>query len=122
MKTLLVIDDEHQIIELVEEFFERENLRVLTADNAEDGFVILKKEVVDIVVCDIRMPGKDGLEALAEFNKISFDIPFIFYSGFATPENRQLAQSLGVNKIIDKTDFKALKEEIHNRIEQAKSA
>jgi len=116
LKRLLFIDDEAPIIELVQEYFQSENFQVTTAISAMDGLKILKTEVVDLVVCDIRMPEISGPEALLEFNKIGLDIPFLFYSAYASNEDAKSHDFDGATAVINKTDFDGLKTAIHDAI------
>jgi DNA-binding NtrC family response regulator len=56
-RTILIVDDDDSILELLAEGFKMFGIEVLTATNAPDGFSIFKKEQIDTVLSDIRMPG-----------------------------------------------------------------
>ena len=68
-KTILVIDDEPEILELVKEFLEEEYYHVLTAISGFEGLELLKKNKVHLVLLDIAMPKMNGLEVLMELKK-----------------------------------------------------
>src|SRR4051794_38981803 len=64
--SVLIIDDEEPIAWALRRAFERERFRVAVAATAEDGLAKARKESPDVVFLDVRLPGMDGLTALAE--------------------------------------------------------
>ena len=62
MKTILVIDDEYAIVEVLAELLQDEGYRVLSAANGKDGLARLEKENPDLVIVDFMMPIGDGRE------------------------------------------------------------
>jgi len=66
MATILVTDDEKSIRSLYEHELSAEGYRVLLANNGDEALKKVRSEHVDLVVLDIRMEGKDGLETLQE--------------------------------------------------------
>ncbi len=60
MCSVLVIDDEQMIRELLEQALKRYNLKVETADDAEGGMAKFDAGMYDLVITDVRMPGVDG--------------------------------------------------------------
>jgi CheY-like chemotaxis protein len=64
MKTILVVDDEEGIRNLLKEELEEEGYWVHTASSAKEALDLVERLPLDLVVLDIRMPGMDGLEAL----------------------------------------------------------
>src|SRR3954471_7024610 len=69
--SVLIIDDEEPIAWALRRAFERERFRVAVAASAEDGLAKARKEPPDVVFLDVRLPGMDGLTALAELKKAS---------------------------------------------------
>lgn len=65
MKTILVVDDERDIL-TVTRLFLREEFRVLTAESGEEGLAILREQPVDLILSDQRMPGISGVEMLRQ--------------------------------------------------------
>ncbi len=61
--TILLVDDEKEIIDLLEIYLKNEGFRLLRAANGLEALSILQKEEVDLVVLDIMMPKMDGIEA-----------------------------------------------------------
>jgi two-component system, OmpR family, response regulator VicR len=67
--TILVVDDEHAILETLSEVIEWEGYAVLTAHDGRRALEILDAEPIDAVLLDFMMPVKDGVETLAEIRE-----------------------------------------------------
>ena len=67
---ILVVDDDDGIRSLVKKFLNENNYLVTTADSAEDASEKIKIIKFDLIVLDIMMPGKNGLEFIEENKKI----------------------------------------------------
>ena len=78
---VLVLDDDIAVQESLEAFLEDENFFVLKAGSAEQALEILEDSRVDIAIVDIRLPGKNGDEFIAEMLKRGTDTKFIIYTG-----------------------------------------
>lgn len=63
-KTILAVDDEEHILELVAYNLEKEGYHVLKADNGEDALKLLDEKKVDLILLDWMLPGIDGIEVL----------------------------------------------------------
>ncbi len=81
MKQILIIDDEPQIRDLLKKMMEELGFMAKVASNGEDGMSLLKKEPVDLVITDIVMPKKEGIEVLSELKKKYPGLPAIVISG-----------------------------------------
>ena len=81
--SILVVDDEKEIADLVEIYLVSDGYRVFKADNAKDGLEILEKEEVHLVLLDIMMPGMDGLEMCKRIRETN-NIPIIMLSARST--------------------------------------
>jgi len=64
--TVLCIDDEANILSSLKRLFRPHGYRVLVADGGPAGLALLEQEAVDVVVCDMRMPGMSGAEVLEQ--------------------------------------------------------
>ena len=73
---ILVIDDDNGIRTLVKRYLDENNFLVTTAKSAEDASEKIKIIKFDLIVLDIMMPGKNGLEFIEE-NKNKLDTPII---------------------------------------------
>ncbi len=78
---ILVIDDEKAIRQSIRYFLEDYDYRVLEAENGRIGLEQLEVETPDLVLVDLRMPEKDGLEVLSTVTKNFPDMPIIVMSG-----------------------------------------
>jgi len=83
-KTVLVVDDEVDLCEILQFDLEDSGYRVITAYRAAEALDMLRENHIDLIVSDIRMPGGDGVYLLGEVRKKHFEHPpVIFVSGFA---------------------------------------
>ena len=73
---ILVVDDDDKIRKLVKEFLSTKNYLVTTANNAEDALEKVMEIKFDLIVLDVMMPGKSGLDFISE-NKSNLDTPII---------------------------------------------
>lgn len=64
MSTVLVIEDDHTLLEGLQIFLEMEGFRTLTATNGETGLSLAREHHPDLVLTNYQMPGADGLEVL----------------------------------------------------------
>ena len=99
MKTLLVVDDEPQILTSMSRLLRmrKDNLRVLTAANADEGFEQLALNRVDLVLSDMVMPGMSGFEFLGRVKGLYPDVTRIAMSGYADAD--MVAESINRNAI-----------------------
>lgn len=81
MRTILIIDDDEFILEVLSEYLTRVGYRTLTAANGSAGLEVFRQEAVDIVLCDLGMPGIGGLGVLAAVTTESPLTPFVVFSG-----------------------------------------
>jgi CheY-like chemotaxis protein len=81
-KKILLIEDNKEMRENTSEILEFSNYKVLTAENGKIGVELAKKEIPDVIICDIMMPVLDGYSVLhlLSKNKETSKIPFIFLS------------------------------------------
>src|SRR5438445_7676126 len=73
--TILVVDDEPNIADLVEMYLRKEGFRVLKAGSGEDGLAAAKRERPRLVVLDVGLPGIDGLEVCRRLRAESDPVP-----------------------------------------------
>ena len=81
--SILVVDDDATTIKILEETLNSFGYKCRTANNGFEALELIRNEIFSVAICDIRMPGMDGLEVMAAARKIAPDIPFIVITGFA---------------------------------------
>lgn len=81
--TVLIVDDEPDILELMEEEFKYCGYSTLTAICGNDAIKVLDTKKIDIVVSDYKMPNGNGMAVLSHVNKMSVRPSFFFVSGQA---------------------------------------
>lgn len=119
MTKILIIDDERAIRSTLREILEYEDYKILDVDNGIDGLNIIKKEHVDLVLCDIKMSRMDGMEVLTEAQKMKPDLPFIMISGHGTIETAVEASKKGAYDFISKPpDLNRLLITVRNALEK----
>lgn len=94
MKTILAVDDEEHILELVSYNLEHEGYHVLKAETGEDALTILDNQRVDLVLLDWMLPGIDGIEVLRKIrgNKQLRKLPVILL----TAKNDEISKVVGL--------------------------
>lgn len=118
MATILIIDDERPIRSSLRDILEYEEYKVLDVDNGEDGLELLKKEKIDLTLCDIKMNKMDGMEVLAAAKEFS-DTPFIMISGHGTIETAVEAARKGAYDFLEKPlDLNRLLITVRNALEK----
>ena len=80
---ILVVDDDAATVDILEEALGSFGYNCRTADNGFKALELMRNETFAAAICDIRMPGMDGLEVMMEARKIAPDVPFIVITGFA---------------------------------------
>ncbi|MGA7563325.1 MAG: sigma-54 dependent transcriptional regulator [Desulfobaccales bacterium] len=100
--TLLVVDDEPQILRAVSGLLQDEGFEVLTAPDGETALKMVAAEAPDLVLLDIALPGLDGLEALTELKRQHPLLPVIMVSAYGSVENAVKATRLGAFDFIEK--------------------
>jgi len=101
-ETILIIDDEFSILDSLSCFFQDEGYRVFTAENGEIGLKLFFEEKVDVVLTDLRMPQKDGIEVMKTIREHSPDTPMVVVSGAGKKEDIIKALRMGAKDYITK--------------------
>ncbi|MCD4721433.1 MAG: response regulator [Desulfobacula sp.] len=101
-KTILIIDDEISIRDSLALFFKDEDYVVFTAEDGKSGLNIFFNEEIDIVLTDLRMPKKDGIEVMQTIHKTRPDTPMIVVSGAGKKEDIIKALRMGAKDYITK--------------------
>ena len=92
---VLVVDDEKEFLETIVKRLKKRNLYVEGADNGEEAVERIKKGVFDVVLLDVKMPGMDGVETLAEIKKLKPLTEVVMLTGHASVESGIEGMKLG---------------------------
>jgi len=98
---ILVVDDDDGIRSLVKKYLEENNYLVTTSNNAEDATKKIKIIEFDLIILDIMMPGKSGLEFIQE-NKKKIETPIILLTAKGDPSERVEGLEIGADDYLPK--------------------
>jgi signal transduction histidine kinase/ActR/RegA family two-component response regulator len=117
--TILVVDDEEYIRDILSETFKACGYRMLSAANGVEALKILNKESVDVVLLDMRMPMKDGLSVVKEIADRLPTLPVIIVTGLASDDEVKEAEKVGVFSCIRKPfEIQKLIEEVQKALKK----
>ena len=102
MPKILIIDDEESIRSTLKDILEYEDFKVDTAADGEEGLRMIKEENYDAILCDVKMPKRDGLEVLEEGLRSNPELQFIMISGHADIQTAVEATKKGAYDFIQK--------------------
>ncbi|MBF0295544.1 MAG: response regulator [Magnetococcales bacterium] len=103
---MLIIDDERQVRDVLQQILDRAGYQTEVAEDGEEGLRRFREQPADLVITDILMPGKDGLETIEEMVRDHPGLPIIAISGGGPGEKAQFAletaQVCGAGRILAK--------------------
>ena len=119
MPKILIIDDERSIRSTLRDILEYEKIEVDEAEDGRIGIDKFQKSLYDIVLCDIKMPGMDGIEVLDKIQGINPDVPVIMISGHGNIETAVESLKKGAYDYISKPpDLNRLLVSIRNALDR----
>jgi DNA-binding NtrC family response regulator len=99
---VLLVDDDHLVLSTLQELIAEVGYDAIAVDNADAGLVHVRLGGLDVVVCDVAMPGRSGLDLLREVRCFDAGLPVILISGRATDEAVAAAVVLGAFRFLRK--------------------
>jgi len=102
MPNILVIDDEKPIRDALSNILTTEMYQVDIAENGKKGLEMIQEHTYDAILCDIKMPGLDGMEVMAKATELTPETPFILISGHGSIELAVEAVRKGAYDFISK--------------------
>jgi len=99
---ILVVDDEKSMREFLAIMLRKEGYEVIVADGGESALDVLRREQVDLIVTDVRMPRTDGLAVLKAAKDLSPNTVVLVITAFASTETAVEAMKLGAYDYITK--------------------
>lgn len=101
MQTILVCDDDRQIVEAIEIYLNGEGYRILKAYDGQEALDLLKDNEVNLMILDVMMPGLDGLRTTMKVRETS-SIPIIILSAKSEDTDKILGLNIGADDYITK--------------------
>src|SRR6185503_11321437 len=102
MSNLLIVDDELGMRQFLTHLFQREGHAVTVAERGREAMTVLRKEPVDLIISDVRMPDMSGIELLRSARELRPDVEVIMMTAFASVETAREAFLLGAYDFVQK--------------------
>jgi two-component system response regulator PilR (NtrC family) len=100
--TVLVLDDEEVMREILQTLLEGEGYRVKLAENGEEGLALARREPIDVAVVDVMLPDMSGIDVLDELKKSDPEMVVVMITAFASVETAITAMKRGAFDYITK--------------------
>src|SRR3954463_12735626 len=101
MKTILVVDDERNIVDLVRLYLEKEGFAVVAAADGEEGLALHRRHEPDLVILDLMLPKLDGLEVCREIRRMG-DTPVLMLTARSDDIDAIIGLELGADDYVTK--------------------
>jgi two-component system phosphate regulon response regulator OmpR len=101
IKSILVIDDDNKLNDLLREYLGKNNFKVTTVENPKDGIVKLKNNYFDLIILDLMLPEMDGLEACKLIRK-EYETPIIMLTARGDVADKVVGLELGADDYVPK--------------------
>jgi two-component system, OmpR family, copper resistance phosphate regulon response regulator CusR len=99
---ILVVEDEHKIAKALKEGLQGESYEVTVAETGEEGFYLITVETFDLIILDILLPGRTGLEVLQHLRKRGLDTQVLILTAKDTVEDRVMGLDTGADDYLVK--------------------
>jgi DNA-binding NtrC family response regulator len=110
---VLLVDDEAEFVDLLAERLESRDFEVSKAFNGDEALAQLKDKPLDVVILDVQMPGKGGVETLREIKQLKPLVEVIMLTGHATVESAVEGMKVGaLDYLMKPTEMKDLIQKI----------
>jgi YesN/AraC family two-component response regulator len=105
MQKILIIEDDHHILLMMKKMLDNKGFEITLASNGKEGLEIFNKNTFDLVITDIIMPEKEGLETIREMKRACSDLKIIAMSGggkISADNYLETAKIFGASKLLEK--------------------
>ena len=99
---ILIVEDEPNMRKTLASILEEEGYATLKANGAREGLTLLGREIISLVISDIKMPEVDGIQFLREMRQQGYDIPVILITAYGSFDSAVEALRLGAYDYITK--------------------
>ncbi|MEK6776771.1 MAG: response regulator [bacterium] len=100
--SLLVVDDEKLVRWSIQQFMEKEDFRVVSSADGDDAIKNIENERFDVIITDLVMPGKNGIDVTRQAKKLHPDTKIIMMTAHGSLLDKQEARKAGVARFINK--------------------
>ena len=118
-KTILIVEDEPNIMKFASRVLELEGYQILEAWDADEGLAAIRKNHIDLILLDLMLPGTDGWEVLRQLKndpQVSA-IPVVVFTAAVELPNQERALSMGAAEFLMKPlSSTKLKETVHDTL------
>ncbi|MBR3996430.1 MAG: response regulator transcription factor [Clostridia bacterium] len=101
-KTILIIEDEKPISDILKFNLEKENFKTVQAFDGEDGLTVAKTDEFDLILLDVMLPKMDGFQVLRELRANKINVPIILVTAREDEIDKVLGLELGADDYITK--------------------
>lgn len=103
MKTILLIDDEPQLLSTLSEILKRSGHKVIPMPDAEFALSFLREGTsIDLIITDLQLPGMSGFDLISLFKEFMPAVPIIVLTGYGSVESYIQTRSRGIFEYINK--------------------
>jgi two-component system alkaline phosphatase synthesis response regulator PhoP len=99
--TILIVEDEFELVRILRDYLERAGFRVETASNGTEAVSIFRHSPPDLVLLDLNLPGMDGLDVAREMRRHS-DVPIVMVTARVEETDRLIGLELGADDYVTK--------------------
>lgn len=120
-QTILFVDDEESMLDIVGSVLETEGFNVITADSVEKGIEHLNRTIPDVIISDITMPGRNGFDFFRYVRSLAHlqHVPFLFLSAHSDSESVVAGKEMGSDDYLTKpVDFHLLLSSIRGKLKR----
>ena len=101
-QSMLIIDDEEVVLNACQKIFTAEGFDVVITPNPDQGLRLATDSMYDVILCDWKMPGFDGLDVIEELNRRTPESALVMISGYPTVGRATEAMKLGAMDYVSK--------------------
>ncbi len=99
---ILVVDDEHETLDLIQDYLKEKHFFINVSHNAENALVLLEENSFQIAIVDLHLPGMNGTELLKTIKKVRPETQVIMITGYGTIHDAVECMKLGASDFITK--------------------
>lgn len=99
---ILVVEDQKKVAQALKEGLEAEHYEVVTAETGEEGFFLTNSQTFDLVILDLMLPGRSGLEILTTIREKNLDTPVLILTAKDAVEDRVVGLDSGADDYLVK--------------------